>query len=110
MDYIIAIVKTFLIFLVVIQIVPLLIWLERKGAAYIQDRRGPNRASILGIRLGGLIHSLTDVVKLITKEDIIPPYVNKAMYLLAPIIAMFVATITMAVIPFADPILLESGK
>lgn len=110
MEYVIAALKTFAIFFVVINIVPVLIWLERKGAAFIQDRRGPNRAGILGIRLGGLIHSLTDVVKLITKEDIIPSHVNKTMYILAPMIAMFVATITMAVIPFADPIKLPSGK
>lgn len=110
MEYIVAALKTVAIFFVVINIVPILIWLERKGAAFIQDRRGPNRAAILGIRLGGLIHSLTDVVKLLTKEDIIPSHVNKTMYILAPMIAMFVATITMAVIPFADPILLPSGK
>ncbi len=110
MIYIIAAIKTVVIFFLVINLVPLLIWVERKGAAYIQDRRGPNRANILGIRLGGIIHSLSDVVKLLTKEDIIPSYVNKPLYLLAPMIAMFVATITMAVIPFADPIFLDSGK
>lgn len=104
-----AALKTFLIFFIVINIVPLLIWMERKGAAYIQDRRGPNRAAILGVRLGGLIHSLNDVVKLLFKEDIIPDHVNKPMYILAPMIAMFVATITMAVVPFADPILI-GGK
>lgn len=105
-----AAVKTFGIFFVVIHLIPVLIWMERKVSAYIQDRRGPNRAAILGIRLGGLIHSLSDVVKLLTKEDIIPPHVNKGLYLLAPIIAMFVATITMAVVPFADPVLLPDGK
>ena len=106
MDYAIAALKTFLIFFVVINIVPLLIWLERKGAAYIQDRRGPNRAAILGVRLGGLIHSLNDVVKLLFKEDILPTYVNKPLYIIAPMIAMFVATITLAAIPFADPIVI----
>lgn len=104
MDYLISGIKTFAIFFVVINIVPILIWMERKVAAYIQDRRGPNRAAILGVRLGGLIHSLNDVIKLLTKEDIIPPHVNKPMYLLAPMVAMFVATITMAVIPFGDPL------
>ncbi|OGQ06296.1 MAG: hypothetical protein A3F82_03435 [Deltaproteobacteria bacterium RIFCSPLOWO2_12_FULL_44_12] len=110
MDYAIAALKTASIFLVVISIVPVLIWLERKGAAYIQDRRGPNRAAILGVRLGGLINSLNDVVKLLFKEDIIPANVNKPLFILAPMIAFFVATITLAVIPFADPIQLGSTK
>ena len=104
MDTLIAGIKTFAIFFVIMNIIPILIWMERKVSAYIQDRRGPNRAAILGVRLGGLIHSLADVVKLLFKEDILPPYVNKPMYILAPMIAMFVATITMAVVPFADPI------
>lgn len=109
MDFALAALKTFLIFFVVINIVPLLIWMERKGAAYIQDRRGPNRAAILGIRLGGLVHSLNDVVKLLFKEDIIPSHVNKPLFILAPMIAMFVATVTLAVVPFAAPITL-GGK
>ncbi|MFO1462718.1 MAG: complex I subunit 1 family protein [bacterium] len=91
-------------FLVIMQLLPLLIWLERKGAAYIQDRRGPNRASILGIRLGGVIHSLADVVKLIFKEDIFPTRANKFIYTLAPFLAMAVACMTFAVIPWAAPL------
>ena len=106
----VAVIKTIAIFIAVINLVPLLIWLERKGAAYIQDRRGPNRAAIAGIRLGGIIHSLSDVVKLLTKEDIIPPHVNKPLYILAPMIAMFVATITVAVVPFAAPIVWEGNR
>src|SRR3989338_2536618 len=104
MDYAIAALKTASIFLVVISIVPVLIWLERKGAAYIQDRRGPNRAAILGVRLGGMVNALNDVVKLIFKEDITPANVNKPLFILAPMITMFVATITLAVVPFAAPI------
>ncbi|OGQ45284.1 MAG: hypothetical protein A3H42_00795 [Deltaproteobacteria bacterium RIFCSPLOWO2_02_FULL_46_8] len=104
MDYAIAALKTVLIFFVVINLVPVLIWLERKGAAYIQDRRGPNRAAILGVRLGGMVNALNDVVKLIFKEDITPANVNKPLFILAPMITMFVATITLAVVPFAAPI------
>ncbi len=89
-------------FFVILNIIPLLIWLERKGSAYIQDRRGPNRAGILGIRLGGMIHSLTDVVKLLFKEDIIPARVNRFFYILAPFISMSVACVTFAVLPFGD--------
>jgi len=91
-------------FLVMFQIIPLLIWLERKGSAYIQDRPGPNRAAIQGVRLGGLFHALADVLKLITKEDIIPNHVNKIYYLAAPVIALTIACITFVVFPFAAPI------
>lgn len=91
-------------FAVILQIIPFLIWLERKGAAYIQDRRGPNRAAIAGIRLGGLIHSLSDVVKLIFKEDIFPTHANRFLYTLAPFLAMAVACVTFAVIPWGAPL------
>lgn len=97
-------VKPIIIVAVVLNFIPLLIWFERKGAAYIQDRRGPNRASILGIRLGGMLHNIADVIKLINKEDIIPTQVNRFFYHLAPLIAIFVASVTVGVIPFAEPI------
>jgi NADH:ubiquinone oxidoreductase subunit 1 (chain H) len=101
MPILIMALKIVIPFLVIMQIIPFLIWLERKGAAYIQDRRGPNRASIAGIRLGGLIHSLADVVKLIFKEDIFPTQANKFIYALAPFLSMAVAATTFAVIPWA---------
>ena len=93
-------------FLIIFNIIPVLIWLERKGSAYIQDRRGPNRASLFGvIRLGGMIHSLADVVKLLMKEDIMPAKVNKFFYVLAPFTTMTVACMTFAVLPFAAPMM-----
>lgn len=102
-DYV-AILKTLVIVAVILNFIPFLIWFERKGSAYIQDRRGPNRAAILGIRLGGLVHNLADVVKLLTKEDIVPTNAHRFFYFLAPMIAMFVASVTVGVIPFAAPI------
>ena len=115
----------------VMQIVPLLIWGERKGAAYIQDRPGPNRAPIdlpnprdiprllgdvfaarpliykpiVSLRAAGLIHTLTDVVKLAFKEDITPDHVEKFYWSLAPVIAMTIALCTFAVVPFGDSFL-----
>jgi NADH-quinone oxidoreductase subunit H len=88
----------------VLNFIPVMIWFERKGSAYIQNRRGPNRAHIFGVRLGGMIHNVADVVKLMTKEDIIPDNVNRFYFILAPLIAIFVGVVTIAVIPFADVI------
>lgn len=85
-----------------LSLIPLLIWFERKAAAYMQDRTGPNRAHVLGIRLAGFIHNIADVLKLFFKEDITPSMVHRFYYLLAPFIAMMVALMTFAVIPFAD--------
>jgi NADH-quinone oxidoreductase subunit H len=90
--------------LVLLNLVPVMIWMERKGAAYVQDRVGPNRAHVFGIRLAGMIHNVADAIKLLTKEDVIPGRVSKPYYLAAPFIAMAVALLTYAVIPFADTI------
>lgn len=101
-DLLIILVKVVFVMVFLLQLLPLLIWGERKGAAYIQDRPGPNRADIFGIRLAGLIHTLTDVVKLAFKEDLTPRGVYQPFYKVAPIISMTVSLITFAVVPFGD--------
>lgn len=108
-ELIVMLLKIVLPFLLIFNLLPLLIWLERKGSAFIQDRPGPNRAAIMGIRAGGLVHSLADVLKLLFKEDIIPNHVNKFFYVLAPFISLSVACVTFVVIPFADSIPTENG-
>jgi NADH-quinone oxidoreductase subunit H len=85
-----------------LSMLPLLIWFERKASAYMQDRTGPNRAEILGLRLAGLVHTLADVVKLVFKEDLTPPHVRRFYYKIAPLIALTVALLPLAVVPFAD--------
>ncbi len=100
----IAIAKCAFALAFVMNIVPILIWGERKFSAFIQDRPGPNRAHVLGIRAMGLVHTLVDVVKLIMKEDIVPGHVEKGYWFVAPIIAMSVSLITFAVIPWGDQI------
>lgn len=104
MEFIIDIVKVIVIVVLILQLIPILIWFERKGCAYIQDRRGPNRAQILGIRLGGIVHNLADVVKLLCKQDIIPSQANRIIYIAAPMIAIFVASVTVGVVPFGEPL------
>lgn len=97
-----AFAKIGFMFLLIMGLVPLLIWAERKGAAFIQDRTGPNRAAVLGIRLAGIVHPIADVLKLVFKEDIAPAQRHKVLYALAPVLVMFVAMSTYAVIPFGD--------
>ncbi|MCB1059082.1 MAG: NADH-quinone oxidoreductase subunit H [Calditrichaeota bacterium] len=82
----------------------ILTWVERKQSALISDRIGANRASILGIKLLGLVNSLADALKLIFKEDFVPPKGIRSLHFLAPIFAMAPVFLTMAVIPFGPPV------
>lgn len=68
---------------------------ERKVAAFLQDRIGPNRAGIFGI-----LQPVADGVKMFMKEEIIPSAANKAIFVLGPCIAMLTACMTSAVIPW----------
>nr|MEE4267260.1 complex I subunit 1 family protein [Candidatus Krumholzibacteria bacterium] len=97
-----ALSKIGFMFALIMGMVVVLIWMERKGAAFIQDRTGPNRASIAGVRLAGLVHPIADVFKLLFKEDIQPANRHKALYNLAPWLVMVVAMSTYTVIPFGD--------
>ena len=102
LDFGIILAKALFVVILCLSLVPVLVWLERKGSAIIQDRIGPNRASIGFIRLGGLVHLVADAIKLFFKEDITPSSVNRFYYYLAPFIAGAVSLMTFAVIPFAD--------
>lgn len=72
-----------------------LIWIERKVAARVQDRLGPNRVGPFG-----LLQSVADAIKMLTKEDITPTGADKFIYNLAPIIAFASVILIWAVIPF----------
>jgi len=92
------------VWLVPLMMVPVFIWLERKGSATIQDRLGPNRASILGIRLFGMLHNIADAVKLFMKEDVLPKRADRLAYYLAPALSMTFALLPLMVVPFAEPL------
>lgn len=77
-------------------IVIFLIWLERKVAARFQDRLGPNRAGPYG-----LLQTLADIAKLITKEDIVPERADKLTFNIAPIMSVVAVLLIWAVVPFA---------
>lgn len=96
-----VVIKTLFIILVVMAgFLPIITWVERKQSAVMQDRIGANRADIGGIAALGLLHPAADVLKLITKEDFVPAGANRVMHLLAPVIALVPAIITLAVVPF----------
>ena len=82
----------------------LLTWAERKQSAMMQDRIGANRASVLGVRALGLFHIITDAVKTIAKEDYIPPFADKMLFWLAPLVAGVAAGIGFVVVPFGPTI------
>jgi NADH-quinone oxidoreductase subunit H len=93
--------KTLFIILVMMgAFLPLITWVERKQAAIMQDRIGANRADLFGIRAIGLLHPAADVLKLFTKEDVVPRGANRIMHLAAPVIALVPAIITLAVVPY----------
>ncbi len=73
----------------------LLIWVERKFAARVQDRIGPNRVGPFG-----LLQSVADALKMLTKEDITPAGADRFIFNLAPIISFGVVLLIWAVIPF----------
>lgn len=91
-----------------------LTWAERRQSAMIQDRVGPNRASInlfgKEIRAFGLLHPLADVIKLITKEDTINFSVDRFLYNLAPMVALFPALVTFVILPFGPELARAGGE
>jgi NADH-quinone oxidoreductase subunit H len=78
---------------------------ERKVAAWLQDRRGPNRAGPFGI-----LQPLADGGKLFFKEEIIPLASNKFLFILGPALAMITALLTSTVIPWAAPFVTKGGN
>ena len=104
---IMTLVPVILMFVLTLGLIPILIWMERRVSAMIQNRKGPNRCNIKGIRLGGIIQSIADVIKLVFKEEFYPGHIkNRFIYLLAPGIVFVAAFLTFAVVPFADTIII----
>lgn len=97
-------IKTVLVFLMMVQAVPILVWLERRGSGFIQNRFGPNRVGPLG-----LMQLLADAVKFLTKEDFAPEKGNRFMFYAAPVFALIPAAIAYMAIPMSVPLKLENS-
>ncbi len=97
-------VKMLAIFLLMVQLVPILVWVERRGSAFIQNRFGPNRVGPLG-----LTQLLADAVKFLFKEEFRPPKSKAFMYYAAPVVALIPGALAFGALPLGAPFTLESG-
>ncbi len=98
-DLLISAIKITLVLNVLLVSVAYAVYAERRVSAFMQNRYGPNR-----VGYEGLLQSFADVIKLVFKEDIIPVKANKPIHTLAPMISIFVALTTIAVVPFGHQI------
>ncbi len=97
-------------FVLTLPIIAYSVYAERRFAAIIQDRVGPNRAGIpltifgfkKDINFFGLLQPLADGLKFILKEDFVPSHVNKFFFWLAPALTMVPALVTLSVVPFGS--------
>ncbi len=85
------------VFLGLMLIVAYTVLLERRVAAWIQDRVGPNRVGPFG-----LLQPFADFIKLIAKEDLLPAYAHKVYYVLAPALVMIPSLLVIGVIPWGS--------
>ncbi|MEC8331319.1 MAG: NADH-quinone oxidoreductase subunit NuoH [Pseudomonadota bacterium] len=89
----------------VIVVAAMLIWVERRLLSFWQERLGPNRVGPFG-----LLQVVADMIKIFTKEDWVPPFADRASFIIAPAIIMSVILLSFAVIPFAPNIgIIESN-
>src|SRR6195952_5461634 len=103
--FVITAIKLGLILFVFMTTLAYLQWVERKVIAHVQVRMGPSR-----VGPHGLLQPLADVIKLITKEGVMPPHVNKFFYLAAPFLAVFMALTSISIIPLGTSVAVLGNK
>jgi len=97
--FLLSLLKTAVVVGIFMHVLAYLQWIERKVIAHVQLRVGPRR-----VGPHGLLQPLADVIKLITKEDMLPSHVNTFFYFLAPFVAVLFALISISVIPFGPEV------
>ena len=95
----ISVVKILVVFGGLLTLIALWTWVERRGAGWIQNRLGPNR-----VGPEGLLQPAADGLKNFLKEETLPPFADRFLFILAPMMAFTPALITFAVVPFASPL------
>lgn len=104
-EILIILIKIVVVVVVLLTMVAYSVYAERRVSALIQDRLGPNR-----VGPEGLLQPIADIFKLALKEDIVPLKATKSIHTLAPMISLFVALTTIAVVPFGNEIVLFGRK
>jgi NADH-quinone oxidoreductase subunit H len=94
----------FFVLLFTMPLAGILTWMERRQSAMMQDRVGPNRANIGPFTLWGIPHFVADAVKMIFKEDFVPPKANKFLFAMAPVLSVAPVLLASAIIPFGAPL------
>ena len=88
-----------IIIALLIPIAAMLVWVERRVIGIWQDRCGPNRVGPFGV-----LQSLADLLKILGKEDWIPPFSDRLVFVLAPVIGAMCVLMSFAVVPFSPSI------
>ena len=101
-DITLSFLKIGIVLALLLNVTPIMVWVERRGSAPIQDRVGPNRVGPFG-----LLQSFADALKFILKEDMVPARAHKVLYTLAPTFGLIPAVTTVAV---ATPALWSSTE
>jgi NADH-quinone oxidoreductase subunit H len=96
---VISLIKIVLVIIILLIGVAYSVYAERRISAFIQNRLGPNR-----VGWEGVLQPFADVFKLVLKEDVVPERATHSIHTLAPMISIFVALTTVAVVPFGDTI------
>jgi len=123
-QFALKLIPVLLVFGAILNIVPFLVFLERKVCAWIQNRVGPNRVGLLGpdspleilgiktgkVRiLGGLLQPLADAIKLFTKENFTPKGADRTLFLLAPFFALLPPLLAFVVVPVGADFVFADG-
>lgn len=100
----ISLLKCLIIVGIILTVVPGMLFLERRGSAWMQNRLGPNRLGPFGS-----IQPVADAIKLIFKEDFAPGHVHKFFFSISPFVCMLPSLMTFAVIPWAAPLVIDGN-